>query len=104
MISNDELHDGMAFVLQLRDSASVTSQWMETLQGDIARRWYDIYRTSDWDALRMEAAGVFRNPVTDAQMHDFLKTEPRCIFIHTPLVKVEELRIGAAPQPSQVKQ
>jgi hypothetical protein len=101
MISDDELHDGMPFVLQLRNCANVASQWMETLRGDIARRWYDIYRTSDWNALRTEAAGVFHNPVTDAQMHDFLKTEPRCIFIHTLLVKVEELRIAAAPVTSQ---
>jgi hypothetical protein len=92
MLNSDELHDGVKFVLQLRNSADISSQWMETLRGDVASRWYAIYATSDWTALRNEAAGVFRNSITETQMREFLEHGPRCVFIHTPPVKVEELR------------
>ena len=91
----------MVFVLQLRNAGGVASQWMETLRGDVARRWYEIYQSSDWPALRLEAAGVFRHPVTEAQMDNYLKAETRCISIHTPLVKVEEL--SAAPAVNQAE-
>jgi len=96
MISNDELHDGMRFVLQLRNSAGVPSQWMETLKGDVARRWYEIYRDSDWAALRSEAAAVFCHPVTEAERNAFLETATRCISIDTAAVKVEDLQNGPA--------
>jgi hypothetical protein len=92
MLSDDELKDGMPFLLQLQDSAGVPSQWMETFRGDLARRWYEIYRTSDWQALRAEALGAFQHSVTEAAMDKFLEPQTRCIFIHTPLVKVEELQ------------
>ena len=101
MISHDELTNGMTFVLQLRNAAGVASQWMETLRGDVARRWYEIYRSSDWPALRLEAASVFRHSVTEAQMDNYLKAETRCISIQTPSVKVEEL--SAAPAAEQAK-
>jgi hypothetical protein len=100
MISDDELRDGMPFVLQLRNSAGIASQWMETLRGDAARRWYNIYRSSDWEALRNEAAGVFRHSVTEAQMHDFLKGETRCILIDASSVKAEDLQNRPALEPS----
>jgi hypothetical protein len=48
MLSNDELTNGMPFVLKLWDAAGVATEWHETLSGDLARRWYDIYRRSDW--------------------------------------------------------
>ena len=100
MLSTDELHDGMHFILKLRNAAGVTSQWMEKLRDDVARHWYDIYRSSDWEALRTEASGVFCHSVSDAHMWDFLKTGTRCIFIDPPLVKVEDLRIGTVFEPS----
>jgi hypothetical protein len=91
MISVDELHDGLPFILQLRNAAGVASQWMETLRGDVARHWCDIYETSNWQALRSEAAAVFCHSVTEAQLNDFLHSEPRCIMIDPAAVKVEEL-------------
>ena len=60
MLSDDEMRDGMPFILQLRNTAGVACQWIESLHGELAKRWYEIYRTSDWEALRNEAAGVFR--------------------------------------------
>jgi hypothetical protein len=96
MISDDELKDGMPFLLQLRDASGTNSQWLETLHGDLAMHWYDIYRFSNWEALRMEAAGVFQHPLTEVEMQDFYKTKARCISISTPSVKVEELRTGTA--------
>lgn len=92
MLSDDELRDGMPFILQLRNSIGIAFQWMETLRGDMARHWYEIYQSSDWQALRIEASGVFRNAVTEIQMRDFINTETRYISIQTPLVTVEELR------------
>jgi hypothetical protein len=103
MLSNDELNDGMLFVLQLRNASGVECQWMEILRGDVAKHWLHIYQTSDWEALRQESAGVFRNPVTEAQMQDVLKTDRRRICIHTLLVKVEDLRdcrVIAGMQPA----
>jgi hypothetical protein len=91
-ISDDELNEGMIFILQLRNVAGGALQWIEILRGDIARRWYAIYQSSDWDALRMEAGGVFRNVVSQAQVDDVLEIVGRCVFINTPLVKLEELR------------
>ena len=61
MLSNDELINGIPFILKLWDAAGVATEWCETLSGDLAWRWYDIYRRSDWDALRREAPGVFRH-------------------------------------------
>jgi hypothetical protein len=104
MISDDELRNGMPFILQLRNSSGIKSQWMETLRGEVARHWYDIYQSSDWEALRLEAAAVFRHSVTDAQMQTFIKTEARCILIDTKLVRIEDLQNGPAKagKPSPV--
>lgn len=104
MLSNDELHDGMHFILKLRNAAGTPSQWIETLRDDVATHWYNIYQSSDWQALRTEAPGVFCHPVSDAQMEDFLNSGTRCIFIDPPSVKVEELRPAPALQPQQGKQ
>jgi hypothetical protein len=92
MPGNDELQDGMLFILQLRNSSGVTRQWMEILRGDVARHWLHIYRTSNMEALREDAQGVFRNPVTEAQLYDILKTDLRCICGHTLMLRVEDLR------------
>src|SRR5437667_55854 len=51
MLSPDEIKDGMTFILQLATAAGGRVQWVETLRGDIAKRWYEIYRQSDWSAL-----------------------------------------------------
>ena len=59
MLSPDELKDGMTFILQLKDTSGASVQWVETLRGDTARRWYDIYRRSDWEALQSEARTSF---------------------------------------------
>ena len=42
MLSNDELTNGRTFMLKLWNAAGVSSQWVETLRGDTARRWYDV--------------------------------------------------------------
>ena len=61
MLSNDELNNGTSFTLKLWDAAGVATEWCETLSGDVARRWYDIYRRSDWEALRREGPAMFRH-------------------------------------------
>ena len=55
MLSHDELNNGSTFILKLQNAAGVWSQWVQTLHGDTARHWYEIYRDSDWPALRAEA-------------------------------------------------
>ena len=90
MLSHDELNNGRTFILKLWNATGVSSQWVETLRGDTAKRWYDIYRNSDWNTLQAEAPAVFRHPVTASEAQVALKSH-RCIFIHTPAVKVEQL-------------
>ena len=55
MLSKDEINDGMTFILKLWDDTGAPAQWLEKLQGATAMRWYDIYRRSDWNAVRSEA-------------------------------------------------
>ena len=94
MLSPDELRDGMTFILQLATAAGDRVQWVETLRGETARRWYEIYRHSDWEALRAEAADVFHLRVTDAEADAVRSRRRRCIFIHTPAVQADELAPG----------
>ena len=94
MLSPDELKDGMTFILQLKNTGGDNLQWVETLRGDIAKRWYQIYRDSDWTALRIEAADVFHRRVTDAEATSVRNERRRCIFIHTPAVNADELAPG----------
>jgi len=97
MLSPDELNDGMTFILQLQPRAAPGGepvQWVETLRGDTARRWYDIYRRSDWIALRAEAADVFHRRVDDAELQSLRKQRRRCVFIHTPAVNADDLAAG----------
>ena len=96
MLSHDELTDGMIFVLSLSDETGGRHHWVETLRGDVARRWHDIYRRSNWDALRAEAAGVFRRPATDAEAAAVLKARVRRIVIRPPAVRFEELATSPA--------
>jgi hypothetical protein len=90
MLSMDELANGKTFVLKLKDASGKSIQWVQVLRGPTARRWYGIYQASDWDALRLEAAGVFLNPVTEAQADRSCKSG-RCIVIKTEAVKENEL-------------
>ena len=76
----EELNHGKTFILQLpatsdgtrtgqaargagagggRGNSKDSAHWIEMLRGDVARRWYDIYRHSDWAAPRAEATDVF---------------------------------------------
>ena len=91
MLSNDELTEGMPFVLKLWDTAGVATEWHETLSGDLARRWYDIYRRSDWDALRREAPGVFRHRVDETPAGHGGHYGLRRILIHTTAVNSAEM-------------
>ena len=85
MLSHDELTDGMPFILQMRDAQGARVWWLETLREDVARRWYDIYRNSDWPALRREAGDVFQNRVSQADA-ERARTTQRCVVINTDLV------------------
>jgi hypothetical protein len=90
MLSIDELANGETFILKLKDANGVPIQWMQTLSGVVATRWYDIYERSDWAALRLEAASVFLNRVTDAEAERTCKLK-RCFVIKTDAVKENEL-------------
>ena len=94
MLSRDELKDGMTFILQLPDASGDPVQWVETLRGDTAKRWYEIYRRSDWTALRAEAADVFHRRVTSVEAEAVRTSRNRCVFIHTPAVNADELAAG----------
>jgi hypothetical protein len=94
MLSHDELSDGTIFILKLWDAGGAASHWVDTLRDDTARRWYDIYRTCDWQALRTEAGGVFRHPATPppkVEVDHVRKTHKRLVFIHTLEVKTDEV-------------
>ena len=91
MLSPDELANGITFILKLHDAAGTPIQWVQSLRGDVAKRWYDIYRRSDWGVLRAEAAGVFVNAVTEAEAERSRKLG-RCIVIKTQAVQSNELR------------
>jgi len=90
MLSNDELANGMTFILKLHDATETPVQWVQSLRGDVAKRWYDIYQRSDWAALRSEAADVFQNSVTPQAAED-IRNSGRCIVIDPDDVKASEL-------------
>jgi len=94
MLSPDELSDGMTFILQLADTAGESVQWVETLRGETAKRWYEIYRQSDWESLRTEAADVFHRRVTVGEAEAVRTSRHRCVFIHTPAIKADQLAQG----------
>lgn len=60
-------------------------------------RWYKIYLTSDWEALRREASQIFHSPVTAEEAERVRTSRQRCVYIHTSLVKADELE---AVQPT----
>jgi hypothetical protein len=81
----------MTFILKLWDGVGTPAQWVETLRGDVARRWYEIYRSSDWAALRAEAAGVFHHGVTVVEAERIRTQRQRCVYIHTDEVRPDQL-------------
>jgi hypothetical protein len=95
MLSNDELTRGMPFILQLREAAGGRPTWVETLRGENASRWYEIYRHSDWAMLRQEAGRVFHHRVT-AEEAERVRHAGRCVVIRTDLVDAGELQPAGA--------
>jgi hypothetical protein len=90
MLSRDDLSDGTTFILKLRDAAGAPAQWVTSLRGDIALYWYEVYRRSDWAALRAHGREVFQDRVTEAHA-ERVRRFARCIVIHTSDVKAEEV-------------
>ena len=82
MLSKDELHDGIPFVLKLWDAAGKPVLWVQTLAGDTARYWYEIYRSGDWETLRLHAAEVFRSVLSESEMAALIRSR-RCVVIST---------------------
>ena len=91
MLTQDELSDGTIFILKLWDAAGSPSHWVETLRDDTARRWYEIFRRSDWAALRAEAPRVFLHPATEGEADRVRKVNKRLVYIHTTEVKADEV-------------
>jgi hypothetical protein len=80
MLSIDELNDGIPFILKLADVDGTPRQWVETLSGNIAKHWYNIYRDSNWCALREEHSEVFRHAVTEEEAEQVRRSR-RCVVI-----------------------
>ena len=99
MLSKDELTDGRVFILKLWGAGGTPSQWVERLRGEAAARWYEIYRTSDWRAVRAEAPATFRNRVT-VEEAELARRGSRCVVIDTLSVKADDL--ARAEQPASV--
>jgi len=92
MLSRDEVDNGRIFILKLHDKAGAPFQWVQKLRGAQALRMYSIYRTSDWNALRNEAAGVFVSAaVSEHEAERVRNSRQRCVVIHTEQVKADEL-------------
>ena len=93
MLSPDELVEGIPFILKLPDTNGGAIYWMATLEGNVARHWYKIYRESDWQALRQEAADVFGAPVPAANAMHTQRTR-RCIVIQPHTMNSTDLPAG----------
>jgi hypothetical protein len=101
MLSKDDKSNGTTFILKLLDTARAPVQWVASLRGDTAVYWYEVYRRSDWAALRAQGGDVFHDRVTEAQA-EHVRRSGRCIVIHTPEVKAEEIvPRKPAPKPLQ---
>ena len=90
MLSIDELTNGKTFIPKLKDGSGIPIQWVETLRGAIAARWYEIYQKSDWVSLRLEAASVFVNRVSEMEA-ELSRRSNSCVVIRTDDVKPNEL-------------
>ena len=73
MLSRDELKNGRPFILKLWDSTGASSHWVQTLKDDSARHWYDIYRRSDWGALRAEGREIDAAPLSNSDRANKVK-------------------------------
>lgn len=96
MLSNDELSNGMTFILKLSDAGGTPAQWVATLQGGVAAHWYEVYRTSDWAELRAHGGDVFCGRVSEEEA-ERVRTSTRCVFIRATEVRTEEMA-PAAPR------
>ena len=94
MLSKDEISAGMTFILKLWDTDGVARTWIETLRGDTARHWFEIYRSSDWSALRDEARDVFHRSVTEPEAEAVRTSRNRCVYIQTHAVISNDLATG----------
>lgn len=94
MLSKDEISDGMTFILKLWDAGGVASTWIETLRGDTATHWFDIYRRSDWEALRTEARDVFDRHVSEPEAEAIRTSRNRCVYMQTRAVSSHDLAAG----------
>lgn len=94
MLSKDEISDGMTFILKLWGNDGLPNFWIETLRGDTAKRWYDIYRRSDWDTLRTEARDVFHRQVAEVEAETVRTSRRRCVYIQTHAVASNDLAAG----------
>ena len=94
MLSKDELKDGRVFILKLGGADGLRAQWVERLSGDAAARWFEIYRTSDWGALRAEASGTFRSRVT-AEEAELARRRNRCVVIDALAVNAGDVADSA---------
>lgn len=90
MLSNDELTDGIPFVLKLPDAAGAPVYWLRTLRGDVARYWFGIYRTSDWTALAAQASGVFGAAASAEDVERTVKST-RCVVIQPHTLTADDL-------------
>jgi hypothetical protein len=80
MLSIDELKDGVPFILKITGPPGTSRQWIESLSGPTAAHWYNLYRESDWRALRDEYAEVFRHAVTEDEA-ERMRRSRRCVVI-----------------------
>ena len=96
MLTPDDLKDGMVFILQLQAADGALVTWLETLRGDSAARWYDLYRRSDWDSVQAEAGDVFDHHATEAELRAVRKLRRRRVFIHTSAIGADDVAATAS--------
>jgi|KBSMisStandDraft_5_1062788.scaffolds.fasta_scaffold2351114_2 hypothetical protein len=94
MLSKDELAEGIHFVLKLPDGAGAPVYWLQKLRGDAARHWFEIYRTSDWKALAVEAVGVFGAP-SSTEVVEHTVRSLRCVVIQPHDLTADDLAVSA---------
>lgn len=94
MLSKEELHYGIPFVLKLWTEAGEPYEWVQILYGDPARFWFDIYEHNSWETLRVHAAEVFKQRLTGRE-GDKLIENMRCVVISTHTPTVEQLAPAA---------
>jgi hypothetical protein len=98
MLSRDELSNGIPFILKLPEGPGQFAYWMQTLRGEEARRWYQIYRSSDWESLRAQAAQTFGKRVSEVDS-ERLRRRVRCVVIHCDVVSADQLK-GSSQLPA----